>query len=217
MTHIRGTTIAERPDDMKVGHNEGDDRLDPLGQEEAQDLYDDDDSDIESQHEGEGSGESDEEMESDIGDEVGTAEKPAAISQEDDVLRLARIRVYNMAYPHASRGFGPFLPLGTHYASYSPTLPAQNLGPDEVPVTNTSTMRLGSPSAPVPPVPPIPDTNLDLESFDFSPFLGDDGVDNDNDETSDGNVNENSNVVASGPSSSPFLYTRPHSPPKVHL
>ena len=180
---------------------------------------------MESQHDGEDSGESDEETESDIR-EVGTAEKSATTSQEDDVLRLARIRVYNTAYPHRSRAFGPFLPLETHYASYSP-LAAQNLGPsagaeEDVPMTNTSTMKLGSPSAPVPPVLPIPDTNLDIEDFDLSPFLDDGGEENDNDETGGDrdvnvDVNENSNVVANGPYFFLSLYTRPHSPPKVRL
>ena len=225
MIPIKGTTcIAERPDHAEVGHNDTVDSHDTLDQAEAHDRYDDD-SDMESQHDGEDSGESDEETESDIR-EVGTAEKSATTSQEDDVLRLARIRVYNMAYPHRSRAFGPFLPLETHYASYSP-LAAQNLGPsagaeEDVPMTNTSTMRLGSPSPPVPPVPPIPDTNLDIEGFDLSPFLDDGGEENDNDETGGDrdvnvDVNENSNVVANGPYFFLSLYTRPHSPPKVRL
>ena len=142
-----------------------------------------------------------------------------------DVLRLARIRVYNMTYPHRSRAFGPFLPLESHYASYSPPPAGQNSGPsagaEDGPMSNISTMRLGSPSAPVPPIAPIPDTNLDIEGFDFSPFLND-GGENNNDETVrdrdvNVNVNENSNVVANGPHSFFFLYTRPHSPRKVRL
>ncbi|KAF8263617.1 hypothetical protein EI94DRAFT_1806964 [Lactarius quietus] len=56
--------------------------------------------------------ESDDEGMSEIdGDEVfGTLATPATTSL-DGVRRLARIRVYNMAYLHPSRAFGPFLPI----------------------------------------------------------------------------------------------------------
>jgi hypothetical protein len=102
-------------------------------------------------------------------DDVDDDEVNLVSTSQDDVRRLARVRVYNMAYSHPSRAYRPFLP------------------PD--------TTRLGSPSNAVPPVPPIPDTNLDLDSVDLPPLLDDGGGDNDNDEQGTG---EESDVVANG-------------------
>jgi hypothetical protein len=115
MTPINGAAcFAERPDHTPDG-------LD-LDQEATHEPQPED-------------GESDDESDVD-NDEV----NPASASQ-DDVRRLARVRVYNMAYSHPSRAYGPFLP--------------------------PNTTRPRSPSNAVPPVPPIPHTNLDLDSTDL--------------------------------------------------
>ena len=183
MMPINSTTcFAERPDHAQVEHDDSDDRRETLDQEEAHDpsASGDDDSDFEPQPEGEG----DEERERDIDSDeaLGTP----ATTLQDNLRRLARLRIFNMSYLHPSRAFGPFLPLKTHHPSYS-SPSAQNLGSgsvaeeEEVSLANT---MLGSPSSTaVPPVPPIPDTHLDMASFGLSPLLDDVGRDNANDET----------------------------------
>jgi hypothetical protein len=207
MMPIKSTACSERPDQAEVEHNDGDDLHATLHQEEAHDPSSsgEDDSDFGPQPEGEGEGESDEEGERDIDDdeELGSS----ATTSQDNVRRLARLRIFNMSYLRGpSYSFGPFLPLETHHLSYSsPT--AQILGSgtvaeeEEVPLANT--MRLGSPS---PPVPPIPDTNLDIDTCDISPLLDDAGRDGDDDETG-----RDGNLPANGPYSFLFLCTRPHS------
>jgi hypothetical protein len=177
VTPINGSAcFAERQDHTEVGHNNGDDGHaipdgQNLGQGEAQDYA--------TGPEGEGLGESDEE--SDI-DEV-----KSATTSQDDVRRLARVRVYNMAYIHPSRGLGPFLPRETQDALYPSPPTVQNLGSgavaeeEEVPVANIRRFR--SPSNAVPTVPPIPDTNLDIDSIVVPPPLDDGRLDDDNDET----------------------------------
>jgi hypothetical protein len=73
------------------------------------------------------------------GDEVPcTSSMTSVTTSPEDVRRLARIRVYNMAYPEPSRIFGPFLPLETDH---------------EMPVDNTMGLAIAAP-----PVPAIPDT-----------------------------------------------------------
>ncbi|KAI0296774.1 hypothetical protein B0F90DRAFT_1927184 [Multifurca ochricompacta] len=128
--------------------------------------------------------ESDDESESEIdGDEVlGAIATPATISL-DGVRRLARVRVYNMAYLHTSRSFGPFLPLD---ALHSPG----HLKPDSAACNCSKVEEEGEEDAwfsltAVPPVPPIPDTN----SF-LSALLGTDGSNNsdDSDDSEDENV-----------------------------
>ncbi|KAH9961869.1 hypothetical protein BJV74DRAFT_954519 [Russula compacta] len=167
-----------------------------------QDAYylpsDDNDSDFVPQPEGESSSESEEESGSDIdGDEVLAGTATSATTSQDGVRRLARIRVYNMAYLHPSRAFGPFLDM--RHASSPPG--TQKLGSREEKEAGT----VGSPSIAAIPVPPIPDTNFflsaladadgDLGNMDFSPFFDDDGWDTDNDETTED--------VGGGSSSSP--------------
>lgn len=153
-------------------------------------LSDDgDDSDFVPQPEGEhASDESDEESESEIdGDEVlGTTATPATASQ-DGVRRLARVRVYNMAYLHPSRAFGPFLPLETRSISYSSTTQMLSSGGAE---EEEEMGALKSPPITAPPVPPIPDTNSylmrlawiegsDNNGDEYRPYFGVDGEDHD--------------------------------------
>lgn len=158
-----------------------------------QDAYyltsDDDDSNFMPQPEGESDEESDEESGSDIdGDEVLGTIATSATTSMDGVRRLARIRVYNMAYLHPSRAFGPFLDMRN-----GPSSPCiQKPGSREEEETDT----MGSPSIAAIPVPPIPDTNpflsaladadgSDLDNIDFLTFFDDDGWDTDNDETAE--------------------------------
>ena len=76
---------------------------------------------------------------SESGDEVPcTSSMTSVTTSPEDVRRLARIRVYNMAYPEPSRIFGPFLPLESYH---------------EMPVVNTMGLAIAAP-----PVPAIPDT-----------------------------------------------------------
>jgi hypothetical protein len=192
--------------------------------QELTDDLSDDDSDFEPQPESDDdSGESDEESESDVdSDQVFHATVVSATTSQDGVRRLARLRVYNMAYLHPSRAFGPFLPLETHHASSSSSPATQNLGSGAVEeeeqqtLVDHSPMRLGSPSTAVLLAQPIPDTNsksflstvagairpdLDLDGIDFSQFLDDndddDDADDDNDDEAVGAVAQSS---ASGPS-----------------
>ena len=174
-------------------------------QEVTHDLSDDD-SDYEPQPESDGSWESGEEIENDVdSDDVFHATVISATTSQGGMRRLARLRVYNMAYLHPSRGFGPFLPLETHHTSYSSE-------EEESPVDHDP-MRLGSPPTAVLPVPPIPDTNsesflstvagairsdIDLAGFDLSQLL------NDNDDEADDETVGDSTVVAQ--SSGPFFF-----------
>lgn len=207
MTPYNSTPYADR---TEVGHdNDNDRQVIPeslnlnLNQEVTHDLSDDD-SDFEPQPEsddlGESDEESDEESESDVdSDEVFHPIVISSTTSQDDVRRLARLRVYNMAYLHPSRAFGPFLPLETHHTSpSSPTTQISSSGAVEEDEQRTladqNSTRLGSPSTAVLPAPPIPDTNtnsflstvagaitsdLDLDDIDLSQFLDD----NNDDET----------------------------------
>lgn len=164
-------------------------------QEATLDLSDDD-SDFEPQPESDGSWETVEEIESDAdSDDVFHATIISATTSQGGMRRLARLRVYNMAYLHPSRGFGPFLPLETHYASYS-----SEEGQSPV---DRDPMRLGSPPTGVLPVPPIPDTNsesflstvagairsdINLAGFDLSQLLNDNDVDADEEAVGDTTV-----------------------------
>lgn len=152
-------------DHTEVGHDD-DKQVTPESYRNQEVTHDqsDDDSDFEPQPEGDDSGESDGESESDVDSEyLSQATVISATPSQESVRRLARLRVYNMAYLHPSRAFGPFLPLETRHASSSSTT-AQNLGSGAVeeekqtPVDHDPT-RLGSPSTAVEPVPPIPDTD----------------------------------------------------------
>jgi hypothetical protein len=78
---------------------------------------DDDDPDFEP-HSGESASESESEID---GDEVLGTTATQETSAQDGVRRLARIRVYNMAYPHPSRAYGPFLPLRKMSRAPSPS------------------------------------------------------------------------------------------------
>jgi len=207
MTPYNSTPYADR---TEVGHDNDNDRqvipesLDlNLNQEVTHDLSDDD-SDFEPQPEsddlGESDDESDEESESDVdSDQVFHATVISSTTSQDDVRRLARLRVYNMAYLHPSRAFGPFLPLETHHTSLSsPTTHISSSGAvkedEQRALADQNSTRLGSPSTAVLPAPPIPDTNtnsllstvagaitsdLDLDDIDLSQFLDD----NNDDET----------------------------------
>lgn len=163
-------------------------------EEMAHDLSDDD-SDFEPQPESDdGSGESDEESENDVDSNQVFHATVISASSQDGVRRLARLRVYNMAYLRPSRAFGPFLPLETHHASSSsPT--AQTSGSGPVKEAEHKPTRLGSPSTAILPVSQIPDTNsdsflstvagairsdLDLNGIDF---FDDNDDDNNDDQT----------------------------------
>jgi hypothetical protein len=207
MTPYNGTPYADR---TEVGHdNDNDRQATPeswnlnRNQEVTHDLSDDD-SDFEPQPESDDLEESDEESESDVdSDEVFRATVISSTTSQDGVRRLARLRVYNMAYLHPSRTFGPFLPLETHHTSSSPTTQTLSSGAVEEEAQQTlvdhDPMRLGSPSTAVLPVLPIPDANtnsflstvagairsdLELDDIDFSQFL-DDYNDNDADDDND--------------------------------
>ena len=119
-----------------------------------------------------GGDDSDAERNSDVdSDEVlGTS----GTTSQDDVRRLARVRVFNMSYLSPSRSFGPFLPLEMDCPSYSSPI-AQNSSLGAV-----DRLESASPTA-VPSAPSIPDTNLNLESINFS-LINDAGRNNDNDE-----------------------------------
>ena len=123
-----------------------------------------DDSDF--QPESESTSDSDDEALSEIdGDEVfGSMATPATTSL-DGVRRLARIRVYNMAYLHSSRAFGPYLPVNGRLSG-----------------SNSSTEDPGPSSTSIPPVPPIPESSLFLNQlYDTDPEY-----DGDNDDISTG-------------------------------
>jgi hypothetical protein len=148
-----------------------------------------------------GHGDNDEERESDVDDDevLGTS----ATTSQDDVRRLARVRVFNMSYLSPSRSFGPFLPPEIHHLSGSSPV-AQNLGlmavaeEEEVPLASLESSSL--------PVPPIPDTSLNLDSINFS-MLNSAGRDNDSGETG-----QDGNLPANGPYSFLlFLCALPHS------
>jgi hypothetical protein len=185
MTPIKGTAcFAGQLDHTESGHNGGDDghATRNLEQEAAQDPP--------SQPQAEGSGEGKE------GSNVDSDEVKLATSQR----RLARVRVYNMAYIDQSRAYGPFLPLETHGASDSSPLTANNLDTDVVAEEEASVANTGSPSDVVPPVPPIPDANFDIDNADVPPPADDGGNDNDNDETQETvQEQETSGDAADGP------------------
>ena len=191
----------------KVRHEVIPESCDLNPNQEVTDDLSDDDSDFEPQPESDDSEESDEESESESdvdsdvdSDQVFQATVISATTSQDGVRRMARLRVYNMAYLHPSRAFGPFLPLETHRASSpSPGPTTQILGSraaedeEQQTLVDHNTIRLGSPSTTVLLVPPIPDTNsdyslrtvsgsirsdLDLYGVDFSQFL-DDSIDDD--------------------------------------
>jgi hypothetical protein len=183
-------------------------------QEVTADDLSDDDSDFEPRPESDDSGESGEETESESdvdSDQVFHATVISATTSQDGVRRLARLRVYNMAYLHPSRSFGPFLPLETHHASSSsPTTQSLCSGAVEETLVDHEPRRLGSPSTAVLPVPPIPDTNsesflstvagssrsdLDLDGIDFSQFL-DDNIDDVDDDTPDDDNDDETVPVA---------------------
>ena len=79
----------------------------------------------------------------------------SATPSQESVRRLARLRVYNMAYLHPSRAFGPFLPLETH----STNLGCGAVDEAEHRPVNHNPMRHSSPSIAALLVPPIPETD----------------------------------------------------------
>jgi hypothetical protein len=215
MTPLNHTTYSAEQTDL----NDGDDiyvtpefwswNVNP-DQEAVHDLFDDGgDSDFEPQPESE----SDDSTEESDGDhsESDQVFDPTAISattseSQDGVRRLARLRVYNMAYLHPSRAFGPFLPLET--SSSGAVVEKEEMLVDH---GDYDPMRLGSPLTAVPPIPLIPDndsesflstvagairSDLDLGDIDISRLFGDND-DNVIGETV-GNV---AAATASGPSS----------------
>ncbi|KAI9457329.1 hypothetical protein BJY52DRAFT_1170827 [Lactarius psammicola] len=203
-----GVEVQKQPIDEV---DDSDDDGDPIAQDglRAQEPHDmdpslsSDDSDF--RPGSESTSESDDEGMSEIdGDEVfGSIATPATTSL-DGVRRLARIRVYNTAYLHSSRAFGPFLPFG-------PTRPMYNVAHSHptrayepfLHVDNRSLRsscstgffadgeedqgaEAGSSSIGVPPVPLIPDSTFFMSPLfdpdydyddddDFSPGQGGEG------------------------------------------
>ena len=128
-------------DHTKHEHNDANDRQMTPDSSGARDSSPsgDDHSSFEPQHESERSG--DQVSDNDINsNEVVDTVMVSATKSLDDVRRLARVRVYNMSYPHPSRFFGPFLPLESHH---------------EMSVDNSSGLSINTPLL----VSPIPDTN----------------------------------------------------------
>ena len=167
---------------------------------------DDDDPDFEPEPEGESTDYSDEESEIDGNDVLGTTPTPATIPQ-DGVRRMARIRVYNMAYLNPIHAFGPFLRLDTHQRSSSTAdqkLSSGAAGEEE------GMDALGSPSNASPPVPPIPDTNFYLSALaradgsdidgdaDFLPIAEEDDDDSDDNDERDEDMNVSSSEAREG-------------------
>ncbi|KAH9059635.1 hypothetical protein EDB87DRAFT_1562941 [Lactarius vividus] len=116
--------------------------------------------------------ESDDEGMSEIdGDEVfGSTATPATIAL-DGVRRLARIRVYNTAYLHSSRAFGPFLPVDDRSSNLSCGNGFFADGEED------QGAEAGSSSTGVPPVPLIPDSTFSLSPFyDPEDDYDDDGI-----------------------------------------
>lgn len=158
----------------------GDDSEDPTAQSYLRCQEDTsssgDDSDF--QPESGSTSESDDEGMSEIdGDEVfGSMATPATTSL-DGVRRLARVRVYNMAYLHSSRAFGPFLPVDGRLSR--PNCSTADAEEDQ-----------GPSSTGVSPVPPIPESSIFLSQlYDTDADYDDDddlstgqGADEDEDE-----------------------------------
>ncbi|KAH9019749.1 hypothetical protein EDB84DRAFT_1275644 [Lactarius hengduanensis] len=137
--------------------------------------------------------ESDDEGMSEIdGDEVfGSIATPATTSLEG-VRRLARIRVYNTAYLHSSRAFGPFLPADD--LSSRPSCDKGFFADGE----EDQGAETGSSSTGVPPVPLIPDSTFFLSAFsDPEDDYDDDGISSGSDDDGD------DDALPSGPSSVP--------------
>jgi hypothetical protein len=167
----QGDLRSQEPHDMPV---------DPSSESSS------DDSDF--QPGSESTSESDDEGMSEIdGDEVfGSIATQATLSLHG-VRRLARIRVYNMAYLHSSRAYGPFLPVGSPRPMYNKAYVHQSrAGGTFLPANNRPSRPScstgffadgeeedqeadgGSSSTGIPPVPPIPDSTFFLSPF-FDP------------------------------------------------
>ena len=202
---VGGDGCDHRPETRDDG-NRNHDAYDPCGPSD-----DDNDPDFEPEPEGESTDDSDEESEIDGDHILGTTATPATIPQ-DGVRRMARIRVYNMAYLNSVHAFGPFLRLDTHRRPSSTTdqmLRSGAAGEDD------DMDALESPSNASPPVSPIPDTNVylsalacadgsDIDDADFLPIAEeDDGESDDNDEevnVSSSEAHEGGNEPTSEPS-----------------
>ena len=129
------------------------------------------------------------------GDEVPcTSSMTSVTTSPEDVRRLARIRVYNMAYPEPSRIFGPFLPLESYH---------------EMPVDNTMGLAIAAP-----PVPAIPDTTSFLTAVAGA-------VDSDRGETSAvgsaAGGSTTSQVLYCVSSNGPYLLPSPSLSPRFSL
>ena len=174
MTPCNGTSYADHD------HADGDKHVTPESHQEVTHDLSDDDSDFEPQPENADLEESDEESESDVDSEyLSHATVISPTTSQDGVRRLARLRVYNMAYLHPSRAFGPFLPLET---SSTTTQNSDSVLDEEQVLVNHN---LGSPSIAVLPVPLIPDTSSEssLENgIGFSKPLNDNDDDDPDDE-----------------------------------
>ena len=204
---VANTSTTTAREEVEGEDGDGDERVTRDFRNRVPDGHDlssgDNDSDFEPYDES--ASESDEGSESDIdGDEVlGTTATPAT-TPNDDVRRLARIRVYNMAYLHPSRVFGPFLPLDKPRAPSSPSTSKPDSHMDPFTEAGEDEDDVWSRSISVPPVPPIPRTNrLNLvNSVIFSSYFDDD----EDDETAEDNDDDGSSS-SGGPST----------PTSVHL
>ncbi|KAH9167222.1 hypothetical protein EDB89DRAFT_1856688 [Lactarius sanguifluus] len=109
----------------------------------------------------------------------GSIATPATTSL-DGVRRLARIRVYNTAYLHPSRAFGPFLPADD--LSSRPSCDKGFFADGE----EDQGAEAGSSSTDIPPVPLIPDSTLFLGAFsDPEDDYDDDGISSGSDDDGD--------------------------------
>ena len=142
----RASTIVLDVIDTKTstGEDEGDEGADEHETRNCQNWVSEDDSDEDPDFEphGESASESDDESESEIdGDEVLGSIATQETTALDGVRRLARIRVYNMAYLRPSRAFGPFLRVRPHPPSPKPD-PYEEEEEEEDTVSSTIYARL---------------------------------------------------------------------------
>ena len=186
---------------LRDGGNKNRDAHDLCGTSDDEDEDDDSDFELIEPEVESADDDSDEGSEMIDGDHVLGTKATSATIPQDGVRRLARIRVYNMAYLNPIHAFGPFLRLDAHHPRSSSTkdrkLSSGAVGGQEL--EDTSDV-LGSPSSNAsPPVPPIPDTNAYLSALahaDGSDIDVDGGESDDDNDERDGDANVSSSSEA---------------------